>query len=333
MATESVLKSPGLQIERRKATQIALSLVIGIFLIILLIFFPNIVISGTSLALVLSLISLGYALVYGVGKVINLSHGMFYFLAGYLVFVFTEYMGLALPLGITLSLVIITGIGSITYLALIKPFHESEVMVLIATFALGYFIFNLVLLTENIVNLNVIPGFIYLQQFIPGAINLFGVQFTFYRMFVMIMSVVVIIAVILFIRYSRFGKAVRAVSQDQDAARLMGINLDGVLLFTVTLAAFLAGVAAFLYVPLEPMDMATGWDILLLSMSVVILGGMGSIPGTVIGAFILSFSVRFCEAFLNPLVGFQISTVIHLIVIIIMLMIRPQGILGKKEKI
>ncbi|MFX1456521.1 MAG: branched-chain amino acid ABC transporter permease [Promethearchaeota archaeon] len=333
MAIEGVLKDRGFQIERRKATRITLGSIIGIFLIILLIVFPDIIISGTSLALVLSLISLGYALVYGVGKVINLSHGMFYFLAGYLVFAFTRYMGLALPLGITLSLVIITGIGSISYLALIKPFQENEVMVLIATFALGYFIFNLVLLTENIVNLNVIPGLVILDGFIPGYFILFGVRFTYYRLFVMIMSVVVIIVVILFIRYSRFGKAVRAVSQDQDAAKLMGINLDGVLLFTVTLAAFLAGVAAFLYVPLEPMDMGTGWDILLLSMSVVILGGMGSIPGTVIGAFILSFSVRFCEAFLNPLVGFQISTVIHLIVIIIMLMIRPQGILGKKEKI
>jgi len=283
--------------------------------------------------LVLSLISLGYSLLYGVGKVINLSHGMFYFLAGYLIFVFTEYMGLALPLGIILSLIIITGVGALTYLTLIKPFHENEIMVLIATFALGYFIFNIVLLTENLVNLNVIPGFIYLDGFIPGGFTLFNVQFTYYRLFVMLMSVVVILAVILFIRYSRFGKSIRAVSQDQDAAKLMGINLDGVLMFTVTLSAFLAGVAAFLYVPMEPMTMGSGWDILLLSMSVVILGGMGSILGTVMGAFVLSFSVKFCEYFINPLVGFQISTIFHLIIIILMLMIRPRGILGKKEKV
>ena len=293
----------------------------------------EILIFGTSLALILSLISLGYSLLYGVGKVINLSHGMFYFLTGYLIFAFTKYLAIALPIGIILSLVIITGVGVLTYYALIKPFHENEIMVLIATFALGYFIFNLVLLTENVLKLNVIPGLIFLDGFVPGFFMVFDVQFTYYRLFVIVMSLGMILAVIFFIRYSRFGKAIRAVSQDQDAAKLMGINLNAVLMFTVALSAFLAGVAAFLYVPLRPMTMGSGWDILLLSMSVVILGGMGSIPGTVIGSFILAFSVKFCEYFINDLVGFQISTVFHLIIIIIMLMIRPRGILGKKEKV
>jgi branched-chain amino acid transport system permease protein len=295
----------------------------------------EILVFGSSLALILSLISLGYSLLYGVGKVINLSHGMFYFLAGYLIFVFTnsQYLGLPLPVGIIISLIVITGVGALTYIALIKPFHENEIMVLIATFALGYFIFNLVLLTENVLGLNDIPGFIYLDEFVPGGFTLFNVQFTFYRLFVIIMSIIVILAVILFIRYSRFGKAVRAVSQDQDAAKLMGINLNGVLIFTTTLSAFLAGVAAFLYVPLESMTMGSGWNILLLSMSVVILGGMGSIPGTVLGAFLLSFSVEICDKFINPLVGFPLDSIFHLIIIIFMLIIRPRGILGKKERV
>ena len=295
----------------------------------------EILIFGTSLASILSLISIGYSLVYGVGKIINLTHGMFYFLTGYLIFAFTQYLGLTLFVGAILSLIIITVIGMLTYLTLIKPFHESEIMVLIATFALGYLIFNFVLLLENLLQKNVIPGLVFLPQFIPGKITIPGseAQFTYYNLFVMLTSFAIITLVYLFIRYSRFGKAVRAVSQDQDAAKLMGINIDGVLIFAVTLSAFLAGVAAFLYVPLEPMHMATGWDILLLSMSVVILGGMGSILGTVIGAFVLSFSVKFCEYFINPLVGFPLSSIFHLIIIILMLIIRPRGILGKKERV
>lgn len=295
----------------------------------------EILIFGTSLASILSLISLGYSLVYGVGKIINLTHGMFYFLTGYLIFAFTQYLGLTLFVGAILSLIIITVIGMLTYLTLIKPFHESEIMVLIATFALGYLIFNFVLLLENLLLKNAIPGLVFLPQFIPGKITIPGseAQFTYYNLFVMLTSFAIITLVYLFIRYSRFGKAVRAVSQDQDAAKLMGINIDGVLIFAVTLSAFLAGVAAFLYVPLEPMHMGTGWDMLLLSMSVVILGGMGSILGTLIGAFVLSFSVKFCEYFINPLVGFPLSSIFHLIIIILMLMIRPRGILGKKEKV
>ena len=295
----------------------------------------EILIFGTSLASILSLISIGYSLVYGVGKIMNLTHGMFYFLTGYLIFAFTQYLGLTLFVGVILSLIIITGIGVFTYLALIKPFHESEIMVLIATFALGYLIFNFVLLLENLLLKNVIPGLVFLPQFIPGKITIPGseAQFTYYNLFVMLMAFAIITLVYLFIRYSRFGKAVRAVSQDQDAAKLMGINIDGVLVFAVTLSAFLAGVAAFLYVPLEPMHMGTGWDILLLSMSVVILGGMGNILGTLIGAFVLSFSVKFCEYFINPLVGFPLSSIFHLIIIILMLIIRPRGILGKKERV
>jgi branched-chain amino acid transport system permease protein len=292
---------------------------------------------GTSLALILSLISLGYSLLYGVGKVINLAHGQFYFLSGYLIFAFSEYLDWSYLFSVVLGLIIATGLGALTYITLIKPFHENEIMILIATFSLGYLIFNFVWLAENLINMNVIPGLVLISkgQFVPGNFTIPGteVQFSFYRLFVIGISALIIILLITFIKYSKFGRAIRAVSQDQDAARLMGINLDGVLLFTVTISAFLAGVAAFLYVPIEPMLMGKGWDILLLSMSVVILGGMGSIPGTVLGAFVLAFAVKISEYFIDPLVGFPLSGIFHFIIIIIMLIIRPRGILGKKEKI
>jgi branched-chain amino acid transport system permease protein len=297
----------------------------------------EILILGTSLALILSLISLGYSLLYGVGKVINLAHGQFYFLAGYLIFAFSEYLDWSYLFSVVLGLIIATGLGALTYVVLIKPFHDNEIMILIATFSLGYLIFNFVWLAENLINLNVIPGLVLISkgQFVPGKFTIPGteVQFSFYRLFVIGISAIIIILLITFIKYSKFGRAIRAVSQDQDAARLMGINLDGVLLFTVTISAFLAGVAAFLYVPLEPMLMGKGWDILLLSMSVVILGGMGSIPGTVIGAFVLAFAVKISEYFIDPIVGFPLSGIFHFIIIIIMLIIRPRGILGKEEKL
>ena len=281
---------------------------------------------GSSLGTVLALISIGYSLVYGVGKIINLSHGMFYFLTGYLIFSFSVYGPIPYPFAIVLSLIIITVIGACTYIFLIKPFHGKEIMVMIITFSLGFLIQQIVLLVELL-----IPGYTFLKldQFISGYIDIFGAQFTFYRLFIMITSISIIAILLIFIKKTRYGKAIRAVSQDPDAAKLMGINFNGILLFTVTISAFLAGFAAFLYVPEEPLSMTTGWNFLLLSMSVVILGGMGSISGTLIGAFILSYSRYICEYFISePLAG-----VFHLFVIIIMLVIRPYGILGKKEKI
>ncbi|MFX0040315.1 MAG: branched-chain amino acid ABC transporter permease [Promethearchaeota archaeon] len=284
------------------------------------------IIFGSSLGTVLALISIGYSLVYGVGKIINLSHGMYYFLTGYLIFSFSVYGPVPYPYAIILSLIIITVIGACTYLFLIKPFHGKEIMVMIITFSLGFLIQQIILLVELL-----IPGytFLSLDRFIPGSYIIFGAQFTFYRLFIMIVSVLTIATLLIFIKKTRYGKAIRAVSQDQDAAKLMGINYNGVLLFTVTISAFLAGFAAFLYVPEEPLSMTTGWNFLLLSMSVVILGGMGSISGTLIGAFILAFSKYLCQYFISePLAG-----VFHLFVIIVMLVIRPYGILGKKEKI
>jgi len=284
------------------------------------------VIFGSSLGTILALISIGYSLVYGVGKIINLSHGMFYFLTGYLIFSFAEYGPVPYPIAIILSLIIITIIGACTYKFLIKPFHGKEIMVMIITFSLGFLIQQIVVLVELL-----IPGytFLSLDQFIGGSIDIFGAQFTFYRIFIMVISVSIIAILLIFIKKTRYGKAIRAVSQDQDAAKLMGINYNGVLLFTVTISAFLAGFAAFLYVPEEPLSMTTGWNFLLLSMSVVILGGMGSISGTLIGAFILSYSKYLCQYFISePLAG-----VFHLFVIIVMLVIRPYGILGKKQKL
>lgn len=280
---------------------------------------------GSSLGTILALISIGYSLVYGVGKIINLSHGMFYFLTGYLIFSFSVYGPVPYPYAIILSLVIITIIGASTYLFLIKPFHGNEIMVMIITFSLAFLIQQIIMLVELL-----IPGytFLSLDQFIGGSIDIFGAQFSFYRLFITITSISVIVLLLIFIKKTRYGKAIRAVSQDRDAAKLMGINYNGVLLFTVTISAFLAGFAAFLYVPEEPLSMTTGWNFLLLSMSVVILGGMGSIPGTLIGAFILSYSKYLCQYFISE----SLAGVFHLFVIIIMLVIRPYGILGKKEK-
>ncbi|MFX0105254.1 MAG: branched-chain amino acid ABC transporter permease [Candidatus Hodarchaeota archaeon] len=325
---------------------------ISILLLVLLLFayifdqtmFSGIIeifISGSVLALILTLISLGYSLVYGVGHVINLSHGMFYFLTGYLIFVFSnfQYLNWPYPTAVILSLIIITIVGALTYLILIKPFRDNEIMILIITFSLGYLIFNFVWLLENVLQINAIPGMVFLPEFITGQLNIFGIAVSYHKIIISLISIGLVTLVILFINKSRFGKAIRAVSQDQDAARLMGINLDGVLLFTVTLSALLAGIAAFLYVPERDMSLQTGWEFLLLSMSVVILGGMGSIPGTVIGAFVLSYGTYFCKNFINEWVTMwtglklPLDGIFHLIVVILMLMIRPRGILGKKEKI
>jgi len=286
----------------------------------------KLLLEGTSYGLVICLIALGYSLSYGVGKIINLSHGMYYFFTGYLVFSLTYYLSWPYLTAIIVALIVIMIIGALTYIILVKPFQNNEIFIMISTFALAFLLGEIITLNEYLQ-----VGFTYLQvpMFFDGAIVIFGNSLSYHEILVIILSLLIIIFTILFIKYSKYGRAIRAVSQDHEAAQLMGININRILLITVTLSTILAGVAAVLYVPLEDMNPQTGWNFLLLSMSVVILGGVGSIPGTLVGSFIVSYSTYFCQIFIDP----ALASIFPLIILIVMLIIRPRGIFGKKERV
>jgi branched-chain amino acid transport system permease protein len=141
------------------------------------------------------------------------------------------------------------------------------------------------------------------------------------------------IILIVFIKKSKLGKSIRAVSQDKEAAELMGINVSRILMFTVAVSALLAGLAAILYAPEVGLNaQIMVWDYLLLSMSVVVLGGLGSIPGSLLGAFIISYTKFITLYYIDLPLNTSFSSLIHLALIIIVLIIRPRGILGKKER-
>ena len=136
----------------------------------------------------------------------------------------------------------------------------------------------------------------------------------------------------LFINKTKIGKTIRAVSQDREAAMLMGINANGILMLSVVISALLAGLSAFLYVPSDTLQNGLVWSFLIKSFSVVILGGLGSLYGSVIGAFLITYSRNISLALgtFNP-IFYQMSELIPMLVILFMLFIRPQGLLGKKE--
>ena len=166
----------------------------------------------------------------------------------------------------------------------------------------------------------------------PDQIDVFGTPIIGQYILIMIVAAVIISCLTLFIKKSKLGKSIRAVSQDNEAAQLMGINVNFMLMFTIVLSAFLAGVAAVLYVPVIPILPTDGWHYLLMSMSVVILGGLGSLPGSVIGAFVISYTRFITFYYIDIQYQLAFSGVIHLVVIVIMLIVRPRGILGKKQR-
>ena len=286
----------------------------------------QVLILGSVQGAIYMLIAVGFSLVYGAGGIMNLAHGAFYLIAGYILY---WYLGsLGLWMAVILALVVVTLVGGISYIALIKPLEKkSHLSVVMITFAIAFFIEQIVRLGCNILGFeqeSTLPNLIEINGKV--SFELLGTQIPFDYIFILIISFLIVGIITLFISKSKLGTSIRAISQDREAASLMGINADRVLMYTVMISAFLAGVAGVIYAP-EGVFPWQGWNILLNSFAVVILGGMGSLPGAVLGAFILSYTSHFTRVFIDP----AISTLVPMFVIVVMLVLRPRGILGKKE--
>ena len=285
----------------------------------------NMLFNGTLNGAVLSLIALGYSLVYGVGGIMNLAHGSYFMLAGYLLLWGLPIFPGFLMLSVIITIVIVTILGGLTYILLIKPLQDSHVGVVLVTFGLAFAIEQFVLIISGTDSVSIGDYVLF-----SGTIEIFGYSIANQFIFFIITSLVIVSLFALFISKSKLGKSIRAVSQDREAAVLMGINANRALLYTVMISAFLASIAATLYLPGAALSgPSMGWSYLTSSFAVVILGGMGSLVGSVVGGYVIGFLTSFTSIFIPN--GPSWAHVVPLIVILIVLIIRPQGLFGKKE--
>ena len=285
----------------------------------------NMIFSGALNGAVLSLIALGYSLVYGVGGIMNLAHGAYFMLTGYLLLWGLRIFPGFLLLSVVFAVVIVTIIGGLTYILLIKPLQDSHVGVVLITFGLAFAVEQFVLIISGTTSASISEYIIFDGITVFLGYSMFN-QFIFF----IIVSIIIVSLFALFISKSKLGKSIRAVSQDREAAVLMGINANRVLLYTVMISAFLAAIAASLYLPGAALNgPSMAWTYLTSSFAVIILGGMGSLVGSVVGGYIVGFITSFTSIFIPN--GPSWAHIVPLIVIIIVLIIRPQGLFGKKE--
>ncbi|MFX1325139.1 MAG: branched-chain amino acid ABC transporter permease, partial [Promethearchaeota archaeon] len=265
----------------------------------------NFLFSGTLNGAVFSLVALGYSLVYGVGHLMNLSHGAYFMLTGYLLLWFVNRViffntFIALIVNIVLAIAIVTAIGGVTYVLLIKPLQDTSVGVVLVTFGLAFFFEQIVLIISGTESY-ALTQYSLTQLFprLPSSIELFGYSIISQYIFLIVMSLIIVIAFAIFINYSKLGKSIRAVSQDREAATLMGINSNRILFYTVMISAFLASIAGALYMPAAAINgPSMGWEFLTNSFAVVILGGMGSLVGSIVGAYIVGFVTSFTSIYI-----------------------------------
>ncbi len=286
----------------------------------------EVLVYGTVQGGIFALLAMGFSLVFGVGGILNQAHGAFYALTGYFIYWIHDpislFAGPSSPKfywAMIFALAAVTVIGGLSYLGLIKPVQDHEINVVIITFALAFFFEQAVKMIFGDIG-HKIPS-------VSGNEEFLGIVIPAQHIIALIGSLIVIASVILFMNKVKIGNQIRAVAQDKEAAQLMGINTNRMLMYTIMLSAFLAGIAGLLYIPTGDLAPHMGWTVLTRSFAIVVLGGLGSIPGSVIGSFILGYAGNFVGTF----IGQNWAGLVPTVLIVVMLIVRPRGLFGKKE--
>ena len=279
--------------------------------------------NGLNQGAIYALIALGYTMVYGIAKMLNFAHGDVIMVGAYTLFVTMGTMGLPAYLGVILSIVFCAVLGVVLEKVAYKPLRgSSPLAVLITAIGVSYFLQSLALLifgsqqqkVESVVSL---PS-VYL-----GAVELSGESIA-----TLGITIIIMVALTLFIKKTKTGRAMLAVSEDRGAAQLMGINVNRTISITFAIGSGLAAVAGALFVSSYGfVGPYTGSLPGIKAFVAAVLGGIGSIPGAMLGGILLGIIESFSKAYIST----QLSDAIVFGVLILVLLVRPSGLLGRKK--
>ena len=286
--------------------------------------FLNHLINGISLGSVYAIIALGYTMVYGIAKMLNFAHGDVIMVGAYISFCVTQYLKLPPIVSIVAAVIVCTVLGlSIEKLAY-KPLRSAtKLAVLITAIGVSYLLQNAAQLIwgSNPKSFN--------SAIALGNIKLFGgnLMITGEAIVTILACVVIMIGLTLFTGRTKMGKAMRAVSEDRGAAQLMGVNVNSTISLTFAIGSALAAIAGVLLCSAYPvLQPTTGSMPGIKAFTAAVFGGIGSIPGAMLGGILLGLIEIFSKAYISS----ELSDAIVFMVLIIMLLVKPTGLLGKK---
>ena len=286
--------------------------------------FVSYILNGISLGSVYAIIALGYTMVYGIAKMLNFAHGDIIMVGSYVVFLSMGTLGLP-PVGaVLLAVVVCTVLGMTIEKIAYKPLRKaSPLAVLITAIGVSYFLQNAALLLFG-ANTKMFTSVIKIEAITlaDGSINISGeTQVT------IIACIIIMIALSLFSKKTKAGQAMLAVSEDKGAAELMGVNVNGTISLTFAIGSALAAIAGVLLCSAYPtLTPYTGSMPGIKAFTAAVFGGIGSIPGAFIGGILLGIIENLSKAYISS----QLSDAIVFSVLIIVLLVKPTGILGKK---
>jgi branched-chain amino acid transport system permease protein len=279
---------------------------------------------GTVMAAVLALTAVGLSLVFGVMRVVNVAHGEFFMLGAVIAWFVTHYMPGPPAVGFAAALVIcpllVGGVAALSDTLILKRLNYDPEATIVATIGLSY-IFQQAALTFYGPDARPIEAPFDLRIQLPW----FG--YSGYKIAVVVAAIVILLAVWLLMTRTRAGLIMRATQLDRTTARAFGINVDRVYAAVFALGAGLAAIAAVLIVPIQQAHYLMGHDPLLLSFIVVIIGGLGSLRGTLLAALVIGLSDGVISVFFSP----TLAKILATLLVAMVLVFRPQGLFGIKQ--
>jgi len=279
----------------------------------------DIIIGGLISGSVYALLAIGFSLIFGVARIVNIAHTAFYMLAAYCIYVVTQKMGFHPMWGMVTAVVLVTLLGLISYKVFINPIREHEGAVLIATIALA-------MAFQEIMAIIFTGSYLSVPSLIKGYLLIMGVKVFYQQLLTFCAALLILVVLWALLMRTKLGLAIRSTAQDREVANLMGINEARVAMMTMGISVGLAAFTGAIVVPLTILQPHMWLHPLIMMMAVVVLGGLGSLKGSFLGAYILGFAEALV-VFLAPMGAFLKGSV-ALSVMIVVLLIRPEGLFG-----
>ena len=286
----------------------------------------EILINGLNVGAIYAMIALGYTMVYGIAKMLNFAHGDLIMVGGYTLCVACATMGSPwfIFAAALIAVVICTVLGVVVEKVAYKPLRgASPLAVLITAIGVSYLLQSLA---------QIIFGSAARRVAVPelGKLTLGGLSIKYSTIITLAVTIVIMVGLNLFVKYSKTGRAMIAVSEDKGAAQLMGINVNSIITITFAIGSALAALAGLFYLLQSPYITNTfGAMPGIKAFTAAVIGGIGSIPGAMVGSLVLGIIESICDSI--PLIA-PYKDAIEFSILIVILLVRPTGLMGKKRR-
>jgi branched-chain amino acid transport system permease protein len=281
--------------------------------------FQDILVTGLVNGGVYALLATGFSLIFGVARIVNIAHTAFYMLAAYCFYMLLVKTGLGFLLAGLISVGAVTLLSVICYRLVIEPVREHEAAVLIATIALALIFQELMLYTFG-------GHFLGIPSTLEGTVRFFGVSVPYQRLLILVVAGAMLFLVWFVLYRTRLGLAIRATANDLEVANLMGMNVHRVAIATVAISVSLAAVAGVVVAPVFVVDPFMWLAPLVTMLAIVVLGGLGSLKGSLIGALIIGYVEAITVFAVSA--GAYLKGAVALLIMVIVLLARPEGLFG-----